>query len=115
MKAVVASFNQEKALVGAFSVITNLRKEHIEALIQRLLLLLQTMENAITEQSGAAETEQGNIRHIYGSFGRSCPKICFRFILMNVTCNALGKGNDVDKVWGWKEVANRLNRYLDIE
>ena len=25
MKAVVASFNQEKALVGAFSVITNLR------------------------------------------------------------------------------------------
>ena len=64
MKAVVASFNQEKALVGAFSVITNLRKELIEALIQRLLLLLQTMENAITEQSGSAETEQGNIRHI---------------------------------------------------
>ena len=64
MKAVVASFNQEKALVGAFSVITNLRKELIEALIQRLLLLLQTMENAITEQSGAAETEQGNIRDI---------------------------------------------------
>ena len=27
MKAVVAAFNQEKALVGAFSVITNLRIE----------------------------------------------------------------------------------------
>ena len=27
MKAVVAAFNQEKALVGAFSVITNLRME----------------------------------------------------------------------------------------
>ena len=27
MKAVVAAFNQEKALVGAFSVITNLRTE----------------------------------------------------------------------------------------
>ena len=63
MKAVVAAFNQEKALVGAFSVITNLRMELFAALIQRLLLL-QTMENAITEQSGAAETEQGNIRHI---------------------------------------------------
>ena len=32
MKAVVAAFNQEKALVGAFSVITNLRMELFEAL-----------------------------------------------------------------------------------
>ena len=34
MKAVVAAFNQEKALVGAFSVITNLRMELFEALIR---------------------------------------------------------------------------------
>ena len=33
VKAVVATFNQEKALVGAFSVITNLRMELFEALI----------------------------------------------------------------------------------
>ena len=32
MKAVVAAFNQEKALVGAFSVITNLRMQLLEAL-----------------------------------------------------------------------------------
>ena len=32
MKAVVAAFNQEKALVGAFSVITNPRMELFEAL-----------------------------------------------------------------------------------
>ena len=32
MKAVVAAFNQEKALVGAFSVITNLRMDFFEAL-----------------------------------------------------------------------------------
>ena len=32
MKAVVAAFNQEKALVGTFSVITNLRMELFEAL-----------------------------------------------------------------------------------
>ena len=31
-RAVVAAFNQEKALVGAFSVITNLRMELFEAL-----------------------------------------------------------------------------------
>ena len=37
MKAVVAAFNQEKALVGAgaFSVITNLWMEIFEALIER--------------------------------------------------------------------------------
>ena len=33
MKAVVAAFNQEKALVGAFSVITNLRMELFQALV----------------------------------------------------------------------------------
>ena len=32
MKAVVAAFNQEKALVGVFSVITNLRMELFQAL-----------------------------------------------------------------------------------
>ena len=34
MKAVVAAFDQEKALVGAFSVITNLRMELFEALVE---------------------------------------------------------------------------------
>ena len=33
VKAVVAAFNQEKALVGAFSVITNLRMELFQALM----------------------------------------------------------------------------------
>ena len=33
MKAVVAAFNQEKALVGAFSVVTNLRMELFQALV----------------------------------------------------------------------------------
>ena len=32
MKAVVAAFNQEKALLGAFSVLTNLRMELFQAL-----------------------------------------------------------------------------------
>ena len=34
MKAVVAAFNQEKALVGAFSVMTNLRMDLFEAVVQ---------------------------------------------------------------------------------
>ena len=40
MKALVGAFNQEKALVGAFSVITNLRMDIFEALAWLLLLLL---------------------------------------------------------------------------
>ena len=36
MKAVVAAFNQEKALVGAFYVITNLRMDLFEALKNNL-------------------------------------------------------------------------------
>ena len=48
MKAVVAAFNQEKALVGAFSVITNLRMELFEALDSSVLL-----SSAGTAQGGA--------------------------------------------------------------
>ena len=36
MKAAVAAFNQEKALVGAFSVLTNLRMDLFEALMPSL-------------------------------------------------------------------------------
>ena len=43
MKAVVAAFNQEKALVGAFSVITNLQMELFQALL--LTPLLQLMDH----------------------------------------------------------------------
>ena len=38
MKAVVVAFNQEKALVGAFSVITNLRMDLFQALEQELII-----------------------------------------------------------------------------
>ena len=41
MKVVVAAFNWEKALVGAFSVITNLRMDFFGALILRLLSVQQ--------------------------------------------------------------------------
>ena len=39
MKAVVAAFNQEEALVGAFSMITNLRMELFEALVPTVPVL----------------------------------------------------------------------------
>ena len=43
MKAVVAAFNQEKALVGAFSVITNLRMEIFEALLDIVPITIITV------------------------------------------------------------------------
>ena len=49
VKAVVATFNQEKALVGAFSVITNLRMELFEALVSRAVsgLVLSNLELSV--------------------------------------------------------------------
>ena len=44
MKAVVAAFNQEKALVGAFSVITNFRMEIFEALHNIHTIYLQPVQ-----------------------------------------------------------------------
>ena len=38
VKAVVDAFNQEKALVGAFSVITNFRMDLFEALVAKYII-----------------------------------------------------------------------------
>ena len=54
MKAVVAAFNQEKALVGAFSVITNLRMELFEA-------LLVTTPRLVSTQLRAGDRSQNKI------------------------------------------------------
>ena len=60
MKAVVAAFNQEKAekaLVGAFSVITNIRMELFEALVStlssRLSLILASLSRMLMGVAGA--------------------------------------------------------------
>ena len=70
MKVVVAAFNQEKALVGAFSVITNLRMELFEALIQSSStsskmygLLLQNMAEFIQNKYGDNMWKKVNSLH----------------------------------------------------
>ena len=48
------AFNQEKALVGAFSVITNLQMELFEALVVTVTLCrLIELEKAVVEGAGA--------------------------------------------------------------
>ena len=56
MKAVVAAFNQEKALVGAFSVITNLRMDLFQALVLSVCLL-QTQIIRVEEEKEKVESE----------------------------------------------------------
>ena len=46
MKALVGAFNQEKALVGAFSVITNLRMELFQALVSTPVCIVSTAPHA---------------------------------------------------------------------
>ena len=65
VKAVVAAFNQEKALVGAFSVITNLRMELFEALvsavsacsIHREVAILMSMAACVTTPPSRRDAE----------------------------------------------------------
>ena len=58
MKAVVAAFNQEKALVGAFSVITNLRMELFVALVLVYLLpQCLRVENDVDEDTIEEDNE----------------------------------------------------------
>ena len=48
MKAVVAAFNQEKALVGAFSMLTNLRMELFQALLSTGLVSMSIIVATVT-------------------------------------------------------------------
>ena len=59
MKAVVAAFNQEKALVGAFSVITNLRMDLFEALVY--ILDKYWFDCGIVPPNGLSEPRWENI------------------------------------------------------
>ena len=60
MKAVVAAFNQEKALVGAFSVLTNLRMELFQALVLRPQTYWDTSSLRIGSTAGTGNcTVQG--------------------------------------------------------
>ena len=84
MKAVVAAFNQEKALVGAFSVITNLRMELFEALCHdvtrdgedaAVLQCWHTAPSAVRRRGDQCMTEAGGDRElVWSSLSPSRPR-----------------------------------------
>ena len=73
MKAVVAALNQEKALVGAFSVITNLRMELFGALLSRAELgwcgvtrpgSLSRMESRVASTAASSGMKPWNLNKV---------------------------------------------------
>ena len=73
MKAVVAAFNQEKALVGAFSVVTNLRMELFGALLSRAELgwcgvtrpgSLSRMESRVASTAASSGIKPWNLKKV---------------------------------------------------
>ena len=69
MKAVVAAFNQEKALVGAFSVVTNLWMELFQALTRRVYPVYPCLDIGL-HQPHWPHTGRG---HGARSVGLQCP------------------------------------------
>ena len=63
MKAVVAAFNQEKALVGASSVITNLRMDLFKALLVSPLLAAGGGGDHILEHFLSKQHDEAEARH----------------------------------------------------
>ena len=70
MKVVVATFNQEKALVGAFSVIMNLRKDLFEALLDNIRSVIDLQLRGYNGRSGA----QCSPDHL-GVLAKLCPRV----------------------------------------
>ena len=78
MKAVVAAFNQEKALVGAFSVITNLRMEVFEALCSTELNHLLDDEELCTIKGNCNEAAISNKQFFQGFANASFPSFVYQ-------------------------------------
>ena len=77
MKAVVAAFNQEKALVGAFSVSTNLRMDFFEALLGNLRPAAESMVSTVHCGLGKTNDQMKSLHIPAGGgagAGARCPR-----------------------------------------
>ena len=89
MKAVVATFNQEKALLGAFSVITNLRMELFEAL-QLTVVVVRGVEGVLLR--GGVVARRGDVPlerpvHAAPIRGQYCGKVTNHSRVLRVSAN----------------------------
>ena len=84
MKAVVAAFNQEKALVGAFSVVTNLRMELFEALLSTDRDLLPLDGPAGLYEGGLVHAVGGPALPGQGVAQRRAQPVCILFVVLQL-------------------------------
>ena len=87
MKAVVAAFNQEKALEGAFSVITNLRMELFGALASSdalILLPMLVVLQTLNSDEGKTWVISGNCIHAGCSLYWKYAKLSFSTPTRNI-------------------------------
>ena len=72
MKAVVAAFNQEKALVGAFSVITILRMELFEALVGGPLRPTEAPAGPVAPHKSGRGQKSLNVSQLVATLNKKC-------------------------------------------
>ena len=80
MKALVGAFNQEKALVGPFPVITNLRMELFEALV----VPPQPQQKVESKPSGSTKLMSGRHQQL---------RLVSIFIIIPLLCSEAGRVN----------------------
>ena len=91
MKAVVAAFNQEKALVGAFSVITNLRMELFEALVEDPRPTLQSFKIMMEGVAPYPEDRKRGAGDIHG------------IVFQNISIAARSVLDEPEMLWGMED------------
>ena len=74
MKAVVAAFNQEKALVGAFSVITNLRMQLYTSWVRLHAALFQKVKDGMCDGDQSLDNSLDQVLQAQRS--SACPYTC---------------------------------------
>ena len=91
MKAVVAAFNQEKALVGAFYVITNLRMELFEALVEDPRPTLQSFKIMMEGVAPYPEDRKRGPGDIHG------------IVFQNISIAARSVLGEPEMLWGMED------------
>ena len=91
MKAVVAAFNQEKALVGAFSVITNLLMDLFEALLKDPRPTLQSFKIMMEGVAPYPEDRKRGPGDIHG------------IVFQNISIAARSVLGEPEMLWGMED------------
>ena len=115
MKAIVAAFNQEKALVGAFSVITNLRMELFEALVEPYVPLSHLMLIASRPAAWSAGSLRARVRPLVVMAIVSRPGSAFSRATSSTASPRTSGSPPVSRIWAdSREQTRTLTRWSHL-